>query len=39
MSNEIIKAAMAESLANCELYPELIKNDDSVARFEKMCAR
>ena len=36
MSNEIIKAAMAESLANCELYPELIKNDDSVARFEKM---
>ena len=32
MSNEIIKAAMAESLANIELYPELIENETSLSK-------
>lgn len=36
MSNEIIKAAMAESLANIELYPELIENETSLSKYNKV---
>ena len=36
MGNEIIKAAMAESLANIELYPELIDNNLSLSKFDKV---
>ena len=36
MGNEIIKAAMAESLANIELYPELIDNNVSLSKLDKI---